>query len=291
MKTDIQMIPISSIKVINPRCRDRKKFELIVESIKSVGLKKPIQISRRTASESSEPGYDLVCGQGRMEAFAALGYEEIPAIIVDVPREDRLLRSLIENMARKYPSPLALIEEIERLKELGYSNIAIGKKLDVSDVLVGGLLALNRAGEERLLDAALNGRIPVSLAVEIARTEDIAAQRELLKAYENKQLTGAAIRYIKKLTNQRQFFGKKKGRTQAAKTLTSGESLVKAYQKEAVRQKALVRKAKFCEARLLFISTAFSKLMKDGHFATLLRAEQLPTIPKPLADMLSTSNA
>src|SRR5712691_4598612 len=133
MKDEIFLIPINQIQILNPRPRDRKKFELIVQSIKNLGLKKPIQVSRRSADEDSEPGYDLVCGQGRIEAYSALGHREIPAIVVEITKEERLLRSLVENMARRLPGHLALMNEIERLKDLGYNNCEIGKKLDIAD--------------------------------------------------------------------------------------------------------------------------------------------------------------
>ena len=70
MNDEIKMIPIDRIRVLNPRCRDRKKFEAIIQSIKNLGLKKPIQVSLRSAQEAEEPGYDLVCGQGRIEAVS-----------------------------------------------------------------------------------------------------------------------------------------------------------------------------------------------------------------------------
>src|ERR1051325_2727074 len=104
LKDGVLMIPIERIRILNPRHREKKKFELIVQSIQNLGLKKPIQVSLRSAHEAEEPGYDLVCGQGRLEAFVALGHKEIPAIVVEVSKEDRLLRSLIENMARRLPS-------------------------------------------------------------------------------------------------------------------------------------------------------------------------------------------
>ena len=62
-----------------------------------------------------------------------------------------LLRSLVENMARRTPSCLAL-NEIERLMAAEYSNVEIGKKLELPDTTARGYLRLKRAGEERLLD-------------------------------------------------------------------------------------------------------------------------------------------
>ena len=157
MSNEIKMIPIDRIRILNPRHRDLKKFDVIVQSIKNLGLKKPIQVSLRSAQEAAELEYDLVCGQGRIQAYIALGHKEIPAVVVDVSKEDRLLRSLVENMARRHHAPLALIREIERLKAAGYGNVEIGRKLDIDKAMVAGCIALKNAGEERLLDAATSG--------------------------------------------------------------------------------------------------------------------------------------
>ncbi len=289
MKDEVKMIPIDRIRILNPRHRDRRNFEVIIQSIKKVGLKKPIQVSLRSAQEAEGAGYDLVCGQGRIEAFVALGHKEIPAVVVDVSKEERLLRSLVENMARRYPSPLALIREIERLKAEGYTNVEIGKKLGIADTMVGGFIALNKAGEERLLDAATNGKIPLGVAMDIAKTNSVETQRELLKAYETKQLNLLSIRTVKRLIDQRRFLGKQRGGAgsqRSRKRLTSAESLVNAYRRESQRQKMLIRKAKICDAKLVFIVTAFNKLLADENFVNLLRAESLSTMPKYLWDKL-----
>ena len=289
MKEAVQMIPLERIRILNPRHRDKKKFELIVQSIKNLGLKKPIQVSLRSADEAEGPGYDLVCGQGRIEAFMALGFLEIPAVVVEISKEDRLLRSLVENMARRNPSPLELINEIMRLKEQGYSNGDICKKLDVENQIITGLIALKTAGEERLLEAAINGKVPLGVAIDIAKTENIEMQRELLKAYEGKQLNQFSIRAVRKLMDQRQFFGKQCGSvaTNDKKVRLSADGLVSAYRRESQKQKLMVKKARVCEAKLLFVVTAFNKLMADANFVTLLRAESLPTMPKDIGDKLA----
>jgi ParB family chromosome partitioning protein len=291
MKDEIKMIAIDRIRILNPRPRDKKKFEQIIQSIQNLGLKKPIQVSKRSAQEGDEPGYDLVCGQGRMEAFRALGHTEIPAIVVDIPREERLLRSLVENMARRLPPPLALMNEIERLKAAGYTNVEIGKKLDIADGTVGGYIALKKAGEERLLDAAINGRIPLGVAMEIAKADTPELQRELLKAYESKQLNHCSIRVVKRLIDQRRFVGKERDKDKGKKKpRTSAESLINAYKRESLRQRLLVKKARLCDERLLIIVTAFGKLLADENFVNLLRAESLADIPKYLHDKLAVKD-
>jgi ParB family chromosome partitioning protein len=288
MNNEIIMIPIERIRVLNPRPRDKKKFEQIIQSIKNLGLKKPIQVSLRSAEEGTEPGYDLVCGQGRMEAFLALGHKEIPAIVVEVSREERLLRSLVENMARRLPSRLALMNEIERLKAEGYSNVEIGKKLDIADGTVGGYIALKKAGEERLLDAAINGKIPLGVAMDIAKANSPELQRELLKGFESKELNQFAIRTVKRLIDQRRFVGK--GRDTDAdkkKSRTNADSLINAFKRESQKQRLMVKKARLCDAKLVITVTALGKLLGDENFFNLLRAESLADIPQYLQDKLA----
>jgi len=288
MNNEIIMIPIERIRVLNPRPRDKKKFEQIIQSIKNLGLKKPIQVSLRSAEEGTEPGYDLVCGQGRMEAFLALGHKEIPAIVVEVSREERLLRSLVENMARRLPSRLALMNEIERLKADGYSNVEIGKKLDIADGTVGGYIALKKAGEERLLDAAINGKIPLGVAMDIAKAHSPELQRELLKGFESKELNQFAIRTVKRLIDQRRFVGK--GRDTEAdkkKSRTNADSLINAFKRESQKQRLMVKKARLCDAKLVITVTALGKLLGDENFFNLLRAESLADIPQYLQDKLA----
>jgi ParB/RepB/Spo0J family partition protein len=95
----IQMIEISQVFVANPRPRNPVTFQTIVASIDAVELKKPILVTNR-ASAGGGFQYELVCGQGGLEACAALGKTSIPAIIMDVTREQLYLMSLVENIAR-----------------------------------------------------------------------------------------------------------------------------------------------------------------------------------------------
>ena len=290
MNNEIQLIPIDQIRILNPRHRDKKRFEPVLQSIKDLGLKKPIQVSRRAPGENGGPGYDLVCGQGRIEAFVTLGYKEIPAIVVEVPPEERLLRSLVENIARRHPSPMELINEIERLKDQGYSIQEIATKLAISDSTVKNLTALKRAGEERLLLAAINGTVPLSVAMEIAKADTPEAQRALLRAFETKQLNGVAIRVVKRLLDKRRFLGRhlhNERPDSQPKAPPTSDRLVIAYKRESQRQKELIRKAHVCETKLTFIVSAFNQLLANDAFVKLLENEGLSTMPEYLWSKLN----
>lgn len=289
MNAEVVEIPVESIRVVNPRLRDKHKFSKIVESIRNLGLKKPIQVSPRQGNSEESAGYDLICGQGRMEAFQQLGYKLIPAIVMEATKEDRLLMSLIENLARRFASPIELVDEMLRLKKAGNTNVMISRKLDISECTVGDLLALGRAGEGRLLNEVIGGRIPIGVATEIAKVEGAAQQREFLEAYEKRQLNQAAIRSVRRVLVQREAFGKKLTSGGNRSQCKSSESLVNTFKKESQRQKILVKKTKLCEARLLFIVEAFKRVTSDEDFVNLLRAEEINTMPKELADLIAKS--
>ena len=146
----VRMISIDHIKVLNPRGRGKKKFSQIVGNISRLGLKKPITVTHVKGS-NGDARYELVCGQGRLEAYVELGQTEIPAIIVEAPKEDLLLMGLAENLARRKHSTVELVREIGLLKDRGYSHSEIARKIDLHASYVKAIIQLLAKGEERLL--------------------------------------------------------------------------------------------------------------------------------------------
>jgi ParB family chromosome partitioning protein len=126
----VQMIPIGQINVVNPRTRGQVKFKVFVNNIAKLGLKRPITVAPRK-SRDGEAKYDLACGQGRLEAYRALGQSEVPAIVIEANREDLLLMSLVENLARRRHTSIELAEEIRAMRERGYKYSEIARKTDL----------------------------------------------------------------------------------------------------------------------------------------------------------------
>jgi len=157
-RAEIELIPISEIRVVNPRTRNKTKFQEIVASIAAVGLKKPITVSRREL-EPDGTRYDLVCGQGRMEACRALGETRIPAVVSDAAREEQLLMSLVENFARHPPSNRNLFREVRNLRARKYKSDEIARKLGFDRTYINGIIHLLEHGEERLAQAVEAGRL------------------------------------------------------------------------------------------------------------------------------------
>jgi ParB family chromosome partitioning protein len=283
---EVRMLPVAAISVLNPRVRNKRGFAELVASIGSVGLKKPITARKR----SDGAGYDLVCGQGRLEAFQELAQETIPAIVIEASDEDCYLMSLVENLARRQHPPLELLREIEALRSRGYNYSEMAEKTGLSPDYMKAICALLAKGEHRLLKAVERGVIPHTIAMEIAKADDREVQDALAEAYENKTLPGNQIVAIRRIIEQRRSEGKGTVRTRSARSQAksvTGESLVRAYKREMERQRHQVRKAELAQTRLVFLVNALRRLLADKHFETLLRAEAMLTMPRPLAERLA----
>ncbi len=288
----VKIIPVDQIEVVNPRVRNRKVFREIVDSISKVGLKKPITVSRPNQDGGPVP-YKLVCGQGRLEAFISLGETAIPAIVVDVTEEDSLIMSLVENLARRQHRPLELLHDIGELGKRGYSDTDIAAKTGLSYEYVHSMRHLIEEGEERLLTAVETGQIPVSVAIDIAEADEEGVQEALAQAYQEGLLRGKKLLIAKRLVERRQRYGRTIHGTapQVNRPRISSEALVRAYEREADRQRLLIKKAEIAQSRLLFVVEAMRQLLADANYVTLLRAEGLATMPRPLADLIAARDA
>lgn len=282
---EIRLVPVDLITVLNPRVRNKRIFQELVDSIAHLGLKKPITVSQR----AGKTRYDLVCGQGRLEAFIALGQSEIPAIIVDASEEDCYVMSLVENLARRQHSPLELVHAIGVLAARGYSHSEIAAKVDFSYEYVAAICVLLDNGEEKLISAVERGVIPHTIAMEIARAKEGEVQQALAQAYEEKTIPGNQVLAIRQIIEQRNTSGKqtsKRGQRPWRSRPVTSESLIRSYQRETERQKLLIKRASLARSRLLFVTNAMRRLLADEHFVTLLRAEGLNSIPQALAERI-----
>jgi ParB family chromosome partitioning protein len=279
----IEQIPIAEIYIANPRPRNRARWQMIVANIREVGLKKPITVVRRPKADAEGKLYDLVCGQGRIEAFLALGETSIPAIVTNASREDQFLMSLVENIARRPPSNRDILREVKSLRERGHNITDIARKIGMERMYISGIVHLIEHEEPGLIEAVEGGRLPISVAVEIANGKDQEISKALSEAYESGELRGIKLTAARRLIAKRIEKRQREGKQQQIQRKVTGSMLVQVYQQRVREQKALVAKAERTKERLLLITTAFRQLVGDENFITLLRAEGISDMPKHLA--------
>lgn len=275
-KDHITMIDISLIKIINPRSRNKFKHNEITDSIDKQGLRKPITV-RKIKDKKYE--YALICGQGRLESFIKLQESLIPAFIIDVDEDTAYIMSLIENMARVKPRAG---EQFHRIKEMminGISNKDIAKFTGLSVNWINSILMLLNKGENKLLMAIESGRIPLSLAVEIAKADQIETQELFIKAFEEGKIKHKDVVKIRKILDDRDmglkgniantynknFYSKK----------MSSDDLTKLFQENIEKHKELKNKARIIEERILIIKQIIKELLENEKFSKMITAEKL----------------
>lgn len=285
----IEMIPIERINVLNPRTRNLRLHREIIDNIGTIGLKRPITVSIKS-SAGADSSYDLVCGQGRLEAFQSLGHKEIPAFVVEAKEEACLIMSLVENIARRQHPAIELMQEISALNKRGYDEAQIADKVGVTQSWVGMVIGLLERGEERLVAAAETGLIPISLAVVIARSDDAGIQEALAEAYTQGKLKGKKLTVLRRLLEQRALRGKSERRASNGRKISrklTAMDLRRVYEKEVKKQQLLAKKAEFTQGRLLFVIEALRELRTDKSFVDLLRSEGVDSMPKALEDRMA----
>lgn len=284
--SEVRMIPVDRIDVLNPRDRNKRVFDEIVGNIKAIGLKKPITVTPRAGDDGTER-FLLVCGEGRLNAFRSLGEAMIPALVVVANDEDAFIMSLAENIARRQCRPLEILAGIKQLLDKGYSPKEIATKTGLTSQYVVGILTLLQQGEERLLIAVEKGSVPLNAALSIvgAGDDDKAMQAALQEAYETGKLRGKQLMEVRRIIERRQTLGRSVARATPRKMAdVTTSSLVRTYQREVERQKIIVKKAELTQQRLLFVISALRQFFADENFINLLRAEGLDTLPEYLAD-------
>jgi ParB family chromosome partitioning protein len=280
-------VPISQIKIINPRERDPAKFRENVDSIRRVGLKRPIVLNTRFLKETGF--YELVCGQGRIEACKQLDYEKIPSLLIDVDRPTGLLMSIAENNVRRTPSPLWFANVIKGLHESGMNNHEIGNILGCDPSTVSEYLNLINQGKEALIRAVENNKISISVALEIARTPEVELQELLVNGAEQKMFTLADMPMVRKIINQHiHHVNKPRSNTEKAprnETYTI-DILRNEIRRTLDKQKEFIRKSQRVENRLMLLSEEFRRLNQDPNWIELLMNEGLTDYPKLKGDIV-----
>jgi len=276
---------IDEINILSPRARNAIIAEGIRKNIQNVGLKRPITVTRKTDGTNGKK-YDLVCGQGRLEAYIAAGEKEIPAIIRDVSKEDAHIMSLVENIARRNNNSLELLQSIKYLKSLGYEDIDIAAKTNLGKDYIKGIIRLLEQGEEYLVNTVEKGRIPLSQALKIASENDAEVQKALTEAYETGALSGKKLVAVQRIISRRNHYGKGISPPKRSKTTVSAETLIADYEKVVKEKKQLLAQSNYVRQILTYTSAALKQLLGDVHFTNQLKAVGMDDIPRHVIEIL-----
>ncbi len=291
MKTvrNVVEIKIDRIKIINPRERDPAKFAENVASIQRLGLKRPIVVNSRFIKEHGK--YELVCGQGRIEAFQKLKRDTIPALTVDVDRETALIMSIAENATRSMPPPIWFAQVVKGLVESGMSIDNIAVIVDRSPVVVRDYLTLIEHGDRRLINAVEQQRIAVRAAIAISREPNGELQQLLAKGIESGLFDANEISAVRKIIQNRMRFLQANQAKKESKNSGRLELSIEALRKEIKRKldkwDDFIRRSRRNENQITILSDSCTRLFEDSDWLEVIEAQKLTEFPKLRGDDLS----
>lgn len=174
-----KLIPAES----QPR-KDFRELDELAESIRQKGLLQPILVRARNGS------FEIIAGERRYRAACQIGLKEIPCIEYEVPENEALELSLVENIQRQ---ELNAFEEAFALQTLadvyGYTHQEIAEKVGKSRVTVTELIRITDLPEEivkRCLEMSINSK---SFLLQLVKLPDIQAMNSILDAYGTERIS------------------------------------------------------------------------------------------------------
>jgi len=190
--TELQAIPLASLSPspTNPRKHfDEADLKELAQSYASVGLVEPPVVRKAKVGLGL---YELVVGERRWRAAKLAGIKELLCIVRDLTDEQVLRIQIIENLQRKDVNPIEEAEGYQVLVQKGGYVLKdaagepvlhpvtkqpvpdlkrIAAEIGKSERYVGERLALARKLLKPVMEAAAEGYLSASHAVELARLE------------------------------------------------------------------------------------------------------------------------
>jgi len=123
---------------------DKEALEELKLSIREKGLIQPIAVRK------IDDTYELIAGERRLRSVLELGYERVPAYIMDVDtKEDMLEIALIENVQREKLNVIELAVSYQRLIDECHLTIEqVAKKIGKDRSTINNILRLMKLPDE-----------------------------------------------------------------------------------------------------------------------------------------------
>ncbi len=198
-------IKTAEIKPFLDRERDRREFEYIIRSISDIGLKIPITVRpikpkkkkkkelKRSSSRIKYYRYEIVKGHGRFNAIRELGWETIPAFVIEDLGEIELIKLfLMENEVRKSMSAYERACLMESDYDVGMTILELARKYRLHEkTVLDNLATLHSisAGARRKLSAGHLSLDDAKTVSSFSKAEQDTILRENLKSTELRSLS------------------------------------------------------------------------------------------------------
>ena len=160
----------------------RKKMEKaglqqLADSIAEKGILQPLVVRKM----EDESGYELIAGERRLQAAKIVKLKEVPVLVIEADKANRLELAIIENIQRQDLNALEEAGAYQRLvKEFGHTQEEVAQKVGKERSTVANTLRLLQ-----LPDFAKNDLLSGSLTMGHARVLLSAPDPETMRAIRN----------------------------------------------------------------------------------------------------------
>lgn len=190
----IRHIPIEKLTTnsLQPR-KDFGDLEELKESIIEKGILEPILVRPKDGV------FEIIAGERRFRAAQMAGHNQVPCIEFDIPDNEALEISIIENIQRKN---LDIYEHAFSLKSLadiyGYTHQEISKKLGKSRVTVTELIRITDLPPDvvnRCQELKIESK---TFLTELVKLETLEQMMAILNAYQDNPVSRDQVKEFRK---------------------------------------------------------------------------------------------
>jgi ParB family chromosome partitioning protein len=197
----IRNIPIEKIVTnqMQPR-RDMGDLAELTDSIRENGIIEPVIVKPKDGI------FEIIAGERRFRAAKEAGLSEIPCIEHDIPDNEALEMSIIENIQRKDLNVFEQAYSIHSLAEIyGYTHEEIAKKIGKSRVTVTELIRVTDLPEEIREKCLQLGIDSKTFLLELTKVGELEKMDEILSQYGKKPFSRELIKEQRKNEGPKPF--------------------------------------------------------------------------------------
>ncbi len=190
----IRNVPIDKIvpNQMQPR-RDMGDLTELTDSIRENGIIEPVIVKPRDGN------FEIIAGERRYRAAKEAGMSEIPCIEHDIPDNEALEMSIVENIQRKDLNVFEQAYSIRSLAEIyGYTHEEIAKKIGKSRVTVSELIRVTDLPEEIREKCLQLGIDSKTFLLELTKVGELDKMEEILCQYGKKPFSREGIKEQRK---------------------------------------------------------------------------------------------
>lgn len=180
---------------------DPQKLEELKISIQENGIIQPITVRRK------DNHYELIAGERRLRAVSELGYEKIPAYIIDVQTKEEMLElALIENVQRDHLNPIEQAQAYQRLiDECNLTQDEVAKKIGKDRSTITNFIRLLKL-PSKIQESVQKEEISMGHARALLAIDDQQAQFKIWqKTVKNKLSVRKVEQLVKDFQNKKEL--------------------------------------------------------------------------------------